>query len=678
MKLKKTGFNQERFIIFFLLFLVYIITFYPLTKTGFSVGDDIDFYTELGKDNFHQTIKNTALRQGRFYFLFMRYIQIFSLSTYNTVFFDLLHILPIAFSFILFSKLIQRVFRSDAITLFSAVFMALSFQIAGFHSCTTAYPFFFTLAFCILLCSFHLFLSFYEKNKKLFLYLSATTMFIASLFYEAFILYYLVFLMIAIWKNNLFAGRTRENIGKTFKELIPFIVGGTVYLILYFAFQHFYPPQYDGVNFSKNFSIWGVFKTAFVMSKLAFPLQNFYDYKNLLIYRNMNIDGVFDIYRLDLDVFIMGLIIMVLAYYSMNRYKAIKYIHLLWGFLAGICLVYIPLLVVSSSSRYYLQNWHSYVPTFFSFFGYTLSLLMVLFAILNLLSFSSITRKIFQVIVCIGLFYISSITQTTNRAITKDLEISEFRLEMADFAFKQEVIPKLNTNTPICFEQAHSTMSYSGQWVTTQYFTWRDFLNKQVGKEYNIFDSYKDFVLENKSEEMVWVCFFRQGAKTDDAIMYFAKLKGEDLPKTQNEIICDTIIALYRSTYKMFNVSIATENSNDTVFINDLPVSSLGNLHSANMFFTTKKGHNSSVMQITGKNLIASSLSVSNILNYGEILNSYSLTTLSKEEKINILIETIKNDTSWYNLIKRKAKEKNISVEQSLRDDAVWYMEVNG
>ena len=674
MKIDKTCFNQERFTVYFLLFLIYLITFYPLTKIGFTVGDDIDFYIELGKDNLHEIIRNTAFSHGRFFFLFMRYFLLVPHLIDNPIYFDLCYILPIASSFILFSRLIQRVFNSDSITLFSAILLASSFQIAAFHSSTTAYPFFFTLGFCFLLISFHVFLSFYEKNKKYILILSAILMFIATLFYEAFLMYYLVFLMIAIWKNNLFSIKTKANYIKTIKHLIPFFIGGTVYLITYFTFQQFFPPQYIGASVSENITPWGLLKTATLMSKLAFPVQNFYDYNNLLLYRNTNIDGVFNIFSLDLIVFVQGLIIMVLAYYAMNKYKTIKYIHLLWGFILGICLVYIPLTIISFSSRYYLQNWHSYVPTFFSFFGYTLSILMILFALLNLLSFSKIIRQVFQILACLGLFWVSIITQTTNRAIAQDLELSEFRFEMVDFAFEKEVIPNLTAHTPICFEQANLTTSSLGKWVIGQYFNWKDFLIKQVGKEYNIMDSYVEFVQKNKTEERVWVCFSKQATKSSDAIMYFAGLNGEALSENQNEILCDTIIVLYRSTFKEFNLIIATQNPDDTIYINNQPINSIGNFKTINLSLSFIKGHNSSVFQITGKNIIASSLSISNILNYGETLTMFSLTSLSFEDRVNITIEKIKSNASWFELIKTKAKQTNKPLEEVLKNDAIWYL----
>jgi hypothetical protein len=497
-------------------------------------------------------------------------------------------------------------------------------------------------------------------------------MVIATLFYETYMLYYFVFLMIAIWKNNNLTVRTKENRIKTLKELTPFIIGGGLYLIAYFGFQLFFPPKYDGAFISKDLTLWGLIETATLMSKLSFPLQTFSDYNGLLYHRAMSLDGMFSIYRIDLITLVQGLIVIVLAYYSMNKYKAIKYINLLWGFLVGICLVYLPLILVSASSRYYLKNWHSYVPTFFSYFGYTLCFVMLLFSILNLLSFSKITRHIFQLIICCILFWVTAITNITNKAVAEDLELSSFRLEMADYAIKKGTIPNLTTKTPICFEEAHKTSSTMGQWVTTQYFSWKDYFVKQDGKKYNFIDSYDEFVKKNKSEEKVWVCFFLQATKTNDAIMYFAKLKGNELTKLQNNIVCDTIIALYHSPYKTYNISITSKNSDNTVYINKIPINNIGNYHRANISFPPIKGQECTVFQLTGKSLIASTLSISNTLSSEEIKQTKSSIKLSRKERIEEIIIEIKNTPSWLNEIKKKAKARNQTMDEAIRKDAQW------
>lgn len=129
---------------------------------------------------------------------------------------------------------------------------------------------------------------------------------------------------------------------------------------------------------------------------------------------------------------------------------------------------------------------------------------------------------------------------------------------------------------------------------------------------------------------------------------------------------------MYYSPYKTFNVSIASQNAVDTVSINNIHINSIGNYHSNNIAVSVKEGHKCSVFRITGKNLIASTLSISNILNYTQTLYTKSFIILSEKERIDDIITEIKNNPSWYKLIIEKAKKEKTSIEEVLRKDAKW------
>ena len=50
------------------------------------------------------------------------------------------------------------------------------------------------------------------------------------------------------------------------------------------------------------------------------------------------------------------------------------------------------------------------------------------------------------------------------------------------------------------------------------------------------------------------------------------------------------------------------------------------------------------------------------------------LSTAEEIDKLNQLINNIKNDSYWYSQIKKKSKEKNISLKRQLREDAQWVL----
>jgi hypothetical protein len=666
--------NKEDLIINLALFIIYFIALYPLTKVWLNVGDDIDLYINTSRELSYKIVDYWIYEHGRFYLTFMRYVYTVPYLVDNHLYFSLMLILPIALCFVLFTRLIKRVFNNYSITILSALLFAALFQINGFHSATTAYPFFFNFGFSLILISLHLFISFYEKKKKRFLYFSALLMLMGTLFYEAFMFYYIVFLMIAIWKNNLLKVRTKANLIKTLKELLPFIIGGTLYLIVYFVFQIFYPPLYNGAFVAKNITLWGVLKTAFAMSSFSIPFKSYLQTGHILINRSMSIDGVFSLLRIDLLLIFQGLIVCIIAFYVMQKYKAIKYIHLLWGFIAGVAFIFLPTIIISFTNRYYLSNLNNHVPTFYSYFGYILCIVMIIAAILNLVSFSKKLRIGFQITVTLLLFVVCILTQSMNKAICEDLQLSNFRFEMVEEVIEDSKLIDYTTKTPICFEEAGYTSSTIAKWTTWQYFSWQYYFIKVTSKVNNFFNLYEDLYTKyHNLDTLTWVCFFRQTYKTQDALMYFSSQKGSSLPPKQKDILSNKIVALYHSPIKTFNVSIVTLSQDDTVYLNNMPMNKIGNYHNLNISFVPLKNKNSSSFSIRGNNLVAQTLTISNIPSSNEFHKTKYISEVNRKAYIENIILDIRSSSGWMQDVTRKAKERNRTIKQTLKDEATWY-----
>jgi|GEM_PF-1157159 len=660
--------DKTTFIQNLLLFLIYIIALYPLTKVGFAAEDDIDLYCNCFTGRWANL---SDVSQGRFYLTFMRYIFAVPYLFESKLWLDFCRITPIAISFLLFVLLVKRVFHSEAISLFCAVFIACFLQIMGSHSITTAYPFYFTTGFVLLLFSLHLFLFYYEKEKKKkYLFFSCSVMFLCSLFYESFVMYYVIFAAIAAWKNNLCILRTKENLTKTLKDLVPFIVGACIYVIAYLVFRHFHTPIYNGLLFPKKFTLLGWFKSATNMTLGAFPLQTYLQNHHLLNVESLANDGTFSLFHTDLVFYIEALMAVFLLCFASRKYQnKIQYSWLIAMFVCGILFVYLPVIPVSIGEKYYTMQIYNYVPTFFSFFGFVLMFCAVYFSFVNLLGFNKWILNIFNTLF-FSLFFISAIcVQMINKASTNDLRLSQIRIDIASDLLKYKIIPNFDTTTAVCLEQIHHTSSIQGENMTWQATFWWQFFQKKTGKHYNLFDKYSDFYLANKdnnNNNTVWTAFFKQSTKNEDALLYLAPKTGSLLPQKQEDMICDTLIGLYHSPYKTFNVTIITQSVQDSVFINGMLMQSVGNWHNLDISFPAQKKQDYSLFTIYGKRLIASSLTVSNIL-------QNNLTQESKE--INQIIETILSSPGWLEIVKKQAKDENISLGQALENNARWVLD---
>jgi hypothetical protein len=52
--------------------------------------------------------------------------------------------------------------------------------------------------------------------------------------------------------------------------------------------------------------------------------------------------------------------------------------------------------------------------------------------------------------------------------------------------------------------------------------------------------------------------------------------------------------------------------------------------------------------------------------------NLYSHGQLCEEEKVELMMETIRNNTPWYEAVEKQAKEYGLTVEENLRRNAIY------
>jgi len=605
--------KQEKRIVNILLFIIYIIALYPLTKIGFTAGDNIDLFVQCCHNHWQYVVGDLPYINGRFYLIFTHWVSAVPYLVDSPLYFYPLYIIPIALCFVAFVHLMQKLFNNNTITIFSSLLLIASFQIVGFYSLTTSYPFNFTLSFATILFSLSLMLSYYETKKRHKIILSSLLMFLATLFYETYLIYYLLFFIIAIWKRNLFNSFKKEKIILVLKDLYPFIIGGIIYLTAYFVFQHFYPPKYIGLQIADKLTFSGVIETMYKLCIYSFPLQVYVDSKWLISGTPFSSHNI--IYLIN------SLLIAIISFYVLIRYKKIKSKHLLITLLIGIVFILLPQLFISLTKKYYLLGYKTYLPTFFSFFGTTISLVAIILLIYNLLYRNKTIKIIFCLLLSYLVLHMAINTQMVNNAIADDLKLSSERFELVKQTIDKNVIPDIE-NQVICLEQAHGTSSKLATWVTFQGFTWKNYINRVRGKDLDVYDRYNELYQDYYDEDkIVWVAFLTQPYKANQSVIYFAKIKGRDLPQKIEEINCDTLIAISKD--KLPQIIIAKE--------------------------LTKKIPKWNIPQ--------------------------NINSPEKEKRIQQQMEGIKKIPDWYNQIKQKAKEHNVSTKRQLRSDAQWIVE---
>lgn len=595
---------------YFILFLLLAITLFPLTKIWITTADDMDnFLLSHLISNPFQSGFEMAKYLSRFYNTFTYWINFIPYLKLSQVFYSFFLITPFIVLFLLFLNFISKISSNRSLSFFVGILFVSNFQILGYHSITTAYPFFYTLAFCLILLAFNLQISYYKKQRYYLIILSSVLIFIASLFYESFITYILISILIFLWKNDLFVNFKKDRVIKHGFQIYPYLVVFVVYIILYLVFRSIYPVQYWGSKIPHDLEIIKAFKTATQLGFFSLPLKSYFSHQGFLTHYALGFKTSL-LSNISILTYIQSVLLMMLTIKGLWRYKNIKYKTLGLLLILGVLLYYLPLLPLALSSKYFEQGMENYTPTFLAYFGVLIFIASLILSIANLLQRNKVLKILYVILIGVSVFIVSLLTNHTNNVISRDLEASNHRFNLVKDIYSKSAI---SSNIPICLEGANSTTSVMGSYLLGQKFTWSKFVKRTTDFDINAYDNYNDFYNTYKdSDSILYITFFSQSIKTNDALMLFAKVKGKDLKESLNDNVSDEIILSYLSPYKSFNLSLINQ-TDDSVYINNSSLSKTMNYHSANIMSYNFK-NKIITYTIKGEEIKISSIKISNIL----------------------------------------------------------------
>lgn len=673
-------------LLWFLLVVVCFITFYPLTQTGFVNGDDYAYFLNSTPSQWLDGAKSYSEFTGRFYFILVKWVYAVPYLIHSSFYFHFTLIVPIICSFILFIWLIKRIFNNDIVPILTGLFICIGYQICGFHSATAGYPLYFSLSVSFILIAFHLILNYYKSKKYSNIIISALIFGIATIFYESYLLYYIVIFLIIFYHE--FSVSTIDRPDSTIKTrvismgklLLPYIICGIAYLLTYYLYYSAHPSAYGGNKFSDNLSIINFCKTLWDMAIDAFPLASFYDYRFFLADSSLSPDQY--VYSIWHTFFHAGLIpwikgFLVLAIFipisRLITFQNISYKKILFIAITALCFVFIPHLLLALSEKYSTSVQNGYVTVYFSFFAVVLFFLS-LFALYQKKSDKhKIVRIIFTGLFSFLLLFITVITQYTNTLVTNDLRISQRRFELLEEVLQP---PHINPNEPIYMERLSHTPSYFGKVIATSgsnYSSHIKLINNielnQVRDYAELFNSYKN------SSEPVNFIYYSQASKSEDGFMILARCSGTQLCEKIELLRFDSLLLYYYSSYKQFAVSVVSD-SLSPVTLNNKAMEMYGGFHFANVNSLPKEKMVSICLR--GKQLNPLTCMAQNTL-YPNVqpllLGNYP--QKYKHDYTQYYMRRLKNDTSLMQMISEKAKSQHKSIEQALRDDAHWLVYFN-
>ena len=677
--MKKTTIKRNNYnrLIWWLLAIMAVPTFLPLLLTGLTNSDTIIFHyavrmhpglaslLDLGHQYFLQTGRLTQLLTG--------WIMYFPFTPRSNALFLLLVILPILLDFLLAILLVRKYSRNESVTQLAALLMLCGFAIHTGFSGSIGFPFWFSFSFLLLLISLFFLLRYKENRKCRELVLSALFMLLTTIFYEAYLAYYLVIYLILRSQYDSRLYRDKDSRRKFVKELLPFMVGGLLYILAYVIVSKSVPTHYTGVKWS--FSLLKMLRSWGNIILYSIPGMSFYQYRILLAGitgdPQFHYSFFYMLVHAGSTAWAKGLLAVVLFYGILSAADLKTTGKRLWiALLIAVMMATLPHLLLCCSSKYVQDIPDSYVTTYFANFGMVLTFTVLCLLGRHYLSERPVIQKIFSALFACGLLLVTILTQFTNEQVMQDVKRANLRYVQAEkFLQKEKII--LDGDKPVWNGRFQVTPTHTGKMICSEQ---RGGVNFYIGLE-GIYEYDYPIFYERYRNSRDYVIIFtcQQAAKSDDLYYVFFQCRGTDLTEDYRQIACDTVLVGYYSAYKSFALSILSEADSGTVQLDGMPLQSHANAHYGNIQFLNKPAMQT--FTLTGKGLLPATMSVSNILYPGlEPLNFRQLPQRYHIDGVRYFEHDI-----WKHQL-RKAELDSIALQRGqdprvfLRDNAEWLL----
>lgn len=667
--------KEERLLFWGVISLLGMIALYPLNRVGIATGDDFG-YMIWSLDHFLEGSIAYAKSTGRFYFILVQWIYKIPYLFDNQLYFHTMLILPILASFILFVTLIHRIFKNQFVTLLTALLITLFYQISGGHSATAAYPFYFSFSFSLIIGSLHLLYSYIQGGRYYLLLISALLFGIATVFYESYLVYYLLIFIFIIHRYSWSSLKEKKKRIHLYKELVPFVFFGILYLTTYYLFFKSTPSQYGGNTLASQFNFSLFLKALATMTLYTFPFSTLFDYHFFITESSTQYNQSFHLYQVLFNeasmVAYVKAIIATALFLILTRKNPVNMDkkRLLVVALIALFFIIAPHLPLALSEKYSNHIQTTYVTTFFAFFAMILFLFAMIAFLLQWGAVKKWRNRLVLGFLTLFIFISTLSIQFVNERITHDLAVGEQRLTHLKIVFNPEFI---QYGSPVYTEQLHHTGSYFTSSITRQLDLFHSFAKEKCGLKIKAYPHYDEFYNQFKDQErLVYLMYHTQSSKTGDSQILIVPLLGTQLQEQFENNRCDSLIVSYLSAHKKFSIQAATDSICE-LLIDENPITHYGNFHHANLLFLNKPS--SGIIKIGGCQIIPQSISISNQIIHGvPLLKLGQIPSHYENAWVRQIMRELQRDQSSVKMIKQKADEQRIPYRKALRADARWIL----
>jgi len=542
------NYNGElRIVLWGALSLIIILSLAPFFKIGFTTADDLQYYIRALKGGLLEDAYFYAMGQGRFYFLFTKPLYHLIYLIDNFYFVKVIQYGMLLLSFSLFTMVISKICKQNkfSILIFLLLFSFLSVSKPMYFMPIVAYPPTFTFSFSILLITLLLLLKYMETTQYKYLLFSAGVFVFALLFYETYLLslfficVFLFFRSISIRGNQTFTNKL------FYKEIVPFISIGIIYLTVYFLYRESISDNvdvYSGTAFAANFNIHHFFKILWNYNLSAIPTFTYYDSQNIIAANSLLESGHQQNFWYILthskitsviNTLIQSFVFLFLCHKMENK---ISWKKILLLALAFILLTFSSHLLIAISEKYNSSvGWSSnkgYVTTFFSYFFITSLIALLIYTGIKACYKYKWLKNSFIIVATASLFVVSIIIGYSNDHLSRDLEHNRNSFKVMDLVLKKGALNDLPEDAIICSKELCASSSVTDYVIFWQSSViWRDFVIVKTQKKMNIYDNIQTFqekIAENPQSDIYYFTKV-EASKSNDILIVLLKIVPDQL-----------------------------------------------------------------------------------------------------------------------------------------------------
>ncbi len=425
-----------------LLIFVYFLTFYRFANSGFLSSDDLEFYINSFKsfEEVFRYAKDYANGCGRFYFEFMMPIFYVILPYFikNLVITKVLNFIVIFFGIHLFAKNTSKIFGLQNFTFIFHILFLSFINFKSQNNFFTVYPLYFSTSWVLFQFAIQKLVVFFEGNKIKNLLYSYLFFAFALLFYENYILFIFIPLVIVLFYTKL-------SILKSLKILSGYCVVVLLYVYFYFSFKNSHDHNnYDGVTMVA-FNLTNFLSTCLQYVKGIVPFRVYFtqNYLYTELYQDFGGNKHSPFSPFINFNFILFSTSLLLAYFFYKKTSLIKSKEslpksiLIWSTVLFLPMVFIPQFLISLTVKYqkYGNMGLDYYIT--SYYSYIFLIALVTVLIIYLLKLHLLQTKAIVITLTIVVFYGSFLHGYSNYYASRDLKKASNFIENIEELAKQ-------------------------------------------------------------------------------------------------------------------------------------------------------------------------------------------------------------------------------------------------